>query len=122
VIYRAYLTSHPEFAPLVATMIRCYGKATAALTLPYPCDTAMFPCQQPIPWITRTSALTEAQARKAFDLPQTATIVLLSFGGLGLARLPWQQLARQTDFLYVTTGNTRERNGNLLTLPATQTH
>ena len=122
VIYRAYLATHPEFAPLLDSMTQCYGKATVALTLPYPCDTAMFPRQQPIPWITRTSALTKEQARKAFALPPKATLVLMSFGGLGLERLPWEQLAQQQDYLYVTTSIAREQEGNLLTLPASHTH
>lgn len=122
VIYRAYLEAHPEFAPLIAFMTRCYAKATYALTLPYPCDTAMFPRQQPIPWIARTSLLTKEQARQELALPQAATIVLMSFGGLGLKHLPWHQLARQKDYVYVATGIKREQNGNLLTLPATQTH
>jgi len=121
VIYRAYVSTLPEFTPLIATMTECYGKATDALTLPYPCDTAMFPRQQPIPWITRNSNLTKEQARNTFALPQTASIVLLSFGGLGLERLPWNQLAQQNDYLFVTTGSTRGQTGNLLTLPATQT-
>lgn len=122
VVYRAYLATQPEFAPLIDAMSHYYSKATDALTLPYPCDTTMFPRQQPIPWITRTSSLTRAQARKAFALPRTATIVLLSFGGLGLERLPWNQLAQQREYLFVTTGGARKRNGNLLTLPAAQTH
>jgi len=122
VIYRAYLEAHPEFAPLIEFMTRCYGKPTYALTLPYPCDTAMFPRQQPIPWIARTSLLTKEQARQALALPPQATIVLMSFGGLGLERLPWRQLAQQQDHLFVTTGTRRNQEGNLLTLPATQTH
>ena len=122
VIYRAYVESFPEFAPLIDTMTQYYGKATTALTLPYPCDTAMFPRQQAIPWITRTSDLTKEQARQAFNLPQAATIVLLAFGGLGLDRLPWKQLARQWQYFFVTTGTSHRHESNLLTLPATQTH
>jgi L-arabinokinase len=121
VIYRAYVEAFPEFAPLIGTMTRCYGKATHALTLPYPCDTAMFPRQQAIPWITRRSELTRTQARQAFALPQAATIVLLSFGGLGLDRLPWKQMARQREYFFVMTGSRHRRESNLLTLPATQT-
>lgn len=122
VIYRAYVEPFPEFTPLIDTITQCYGKATYALTLPYPCDTAMFPRQQAIPWITRRSELTKMQARQAFTLPQAATIVLLSFGGLGLDRLPWNQLARQREYFFVMTGTGHRRESNLLTLPATQTH
>ena len=70
VIYRAYVEPFPAFAPLIDIMTRCYGKATHALTLPYPCDTAMFPRQQAIPWITRRSELTKPQTRQAFALPR----------------------------------------------------
>lgn len=120
VIYSAYAKAHPEFTPLIETMNQCYRKATYALTLPYPCNSSMFPRQQTIPWIARRSSLTKQQARQTFALPQTATIVLMSFGGLGLERLPWNELARQQDYFFVTTGIARNRQGNLLTLPASQ--
>lgn len=120
VIYRAYLDEHPEFAPLVASMTDCYGKATLALTLPYPCDSGVFPRQQPIPWITRQSSLSKEQARKKFGLEREATIVLLSFGGLGLERLPWPKLKEQTDFHFVTTGTPGNHDGNITVLPNRQ--
>ena len=120
VIYSAYAQAHPDFTPFVETMTEYYRKATHALTLPYPCDTSMFPRQQSIPWIARTSLLTKQQARQTFALPQMATIVLLSFGGLGLERLPWSTLKRQQEYFFVTTGIARSLEGNLLTLPAGQ--
>ena len=120
VIYRAYVDAWPEFEPLAARMTEYYRRATLALTLPYPCDTSMFVCKQAIPWITRKSLRTKAQARRLFALPANALIVLLSFGGLGLERLPLAKLRGQSEFLFVTTGAGRERNGNLLTLPSTQ--
>ena len=48
--------------------------------------------------------------------------MLLAFGGLGLDRLPWKQLARQQRYFFVTTGTSHRQESNLLTLPATQTH
>ena len=120
VIYRAYIDEHPGFRPLLEKITACYGQATLALTLPYPCDTSMFPRQQAIPWIARESALSKAQARRHFDLPESATIVLLSFGGLGLNRVPRTQLIEQREFFFVTTGDSRHLDGNLLVLPETQ--
>ena len=119
-IYRVYAKAHPEFTPYIKTMTQSYRKASYALTLPYPCNSSMFPRRQPIPWIARRSLLTKEQARHTFALPQTATIVLLSFGGLGLERLPWKTLARQRNYFFVTTGIARNHEGNLLTLPARQ--
>lgn len=119
-IYRAYIDEHPGFRPLIENITAFYGQTTLALTLPYPCDTSMFPRQQAIPWVARESALTKAQARKKFALPESATIVLLSFGGLGLDRLPWAKLNRQREFFFVTTGEGRKLDGNLLVLPDRQ--
>ena len=120
VIYRAYVDEHPGFAPLIDEMSAFYGKASLALTLPYPCDTSMFPRQEEIPWVARRSSLTKEAAREKFELPLTARIVLLSFGGLGLDRLGWETLKSLRDFLFVATGNEKRRDGNLLVLPETQ--
>ena len=120
VIYRAYIDEHPGFRPLVEKITAFYGQTTLALTLPYPCDTSMFPRQQTIPWVARESALTKAQARRKFDLPESATIVLLSFGGLGLERLPLAKLNGQREFFFVTTGESKKLDDNLLVLPDTQ--
>lgn len=120
VIYRAYIDEHPGFRPLLEKITACYSRATLALTLPYPCDASMFPRQQAIPWIARESSLSKAQARRHFDLPDSATIVLLSFGGLGLGRVPLTELVEQREFFFVTTGVNRNLDGNLLVLPDTQ--
>ena len=120
VIYRAYSDEYPGFRPLLEKITACYSQTTLALTLPYPCDASMFPRQQAIPWIARESSLTKAQARRHFDLPESATIVLLSFGGLGLNRAPLAELVKQREFFFVTTGVNRNLDGNLLVLPDTQ--
>jgi UDP:flavonoid glycosyltransferase YjiC (YdhE family) len=62
-IYRTYIKTHPAFIPLIEEMETFYRKATLALTLPYPCAMDVFPRQEPIPWIGRTSSLTKEQAR-----------------------------------------------------------
>ena len=119
-IYRLYLDRYPDFSPLINQMTDFYGKATLALALPYPCEMSMFPTRNDIPWITRISSLTREQARVAFDLPQSATIILLSFGGLGLSSLPWKRLNELRDFFFVTTGPSEVLTGNLLVLAEAQ--
>ncbi|HXV83810.1 MAG TPA: glycosyltransferase family protein [Candidatus Binatia bacterium] len=119
-IYRAYIESHPGFVPLIEEMENFYRHATLALTLPYPCGMDVFPRRKPIPWITRTSVLTKQEARKALHLPQSATLVLLSFGGLGLNRMPWTRLKDFGEFFFVTTGKTTEPVKNVHFLPEAQ--
>jgi hypothetical protein len=119
-IYRAYLERYPAFLPLIEEMESFYRKATLAMTLPYACDLSIFPARKAIPWITRTSSLSQRQARASFALPQSATIVLLTFGGLGLERLPWKTLRRLRDYYFIGTDNTPQRDGNIFVLPEMQ--
>jgi len=119
-IYRGYLNAYPAFLPLIEEMENFYNKASLALTLPYPGDLNVFPIQEEIPWIARVSSLTQAQAKAAFDLPH-CTCILLSFGGLGLQRLPWPELRRMHEYFFIGTGaGDRKLDGNLLILPNAQ--
>ena len=119
-IYRAYLGAYPPFLPLIEEMKSFYHTATVALTLPYPCNLEVFPIRQSIPWIARMSMLNREEAKAKFDLPKSATIVLLSFGGLGLKRLPEKRLKQLGEYYFVATGGSKRRDGNLLTLPDAQ--
>lgn len=120
VIYRAYATEHPGLTAPIGEMTGFYTKATVALTLPYPCDMSMFARREAIPWISRLSPLTRRQAREAFGLPPSGTIVLLSFGGLGFDNLPWQRLNELSEIFFVTTGPVEVALDNLRILPAAQ--
>lgn len=121
-IYGAYLKELPEFGPLIDEMRQWYAKATLALTLPYPCDMNVFPLRDPIPWIARVSGLQKNEARKKFSLPRSATVVMLSFGGLGLQGLPWDELKRMRDYVFVTTADERKVDGNIVILSDAQRH
>lgn len=121
-IYRAYLSDFPSFLPLIEEMERFYRKATLALSLPFSCDLGVFPNRKPIPLIARVSALDKTEARKRWDLPATACIIFLSFGGLGLKRLPWERLFGSERFFFVTTGGPPRRGKNFLVLPEVVPH
>jgi len=120
VIYRAYADEHPGFIPIINDMTGFYNKASLALTLPYPCDMSMFARRVAIPWIARLSSLNRTQARAAFGLPERETIVLLSFGGLGLADFPCHRLDNLPEYFFVTTGPATRSRGNLLVLDDAQ--
>lgn len=120
VIYQAYLREYPDFLPLVEEIEGFYKMTGLALTLPYPCEMNVFPRREPIPWVTRLSALPKDQARAKFKLPANATIILLSFGGLGLERLPWERLRQLGEYFFVATGKADLSGGNLRVLPDEQ--
>ena len=119
-IYQAYIKSHPAFESVVATMQALYRRATLALALPYAGGMDIFPLQEPLSWIARASPLAKEEARRLFNLPQLATVVLLSFGGLGLNRFPWSSLTHYRDFFFVTTGVANQNTDNMLCLPDAQ--
>jgi UDP:flavonoid glycosyltransferase YjiC (YdhE family) len=121
-IYRSYLPAYPEFGPVIDEMSRFYGHATAAFTLPYSFDLDVFPRREAIPWIARRSTLGRQEARKELGLPEAATLILLSFGGLGLKRLPWEKLKALRQFFFIVTADERRLEDNVLVLPDAQRH
>ena len=121
-IYSAYVDERPAFIPLIKEMERCYRQATLGLALPYPCGLDVFPSRQPIPWISRVSSLTKDKARAKLGLPKSGTIVLLSFGGLGLRRLPLERIRKLKEFFFLSTGEREQRFDNVVVLPDLQHH
>jgi len=116
-IYRSYLDDRRSFLPLIREMEGFYRKATLALCLPYCCDLDVFAERVPIPMIVRTSLLSKEEARRRFELPLSAKIVLVSFGGYGLERMPWERLERLGDFFFVSTAAATKKGKNYLILP-----
>jgi L-arabinokinase len=116
-IYRAYLPEFPSFEPLIEEMEGSYRQASLCLSLPLSCDLNVFPRRVPIPLIARISAMNKQQARERFGLPVTAKVILASFGGCGLERLPWEAIKRHGDFFFVTTGALPKREKNFVVLP-----
>jgi L-arabinokinase len=121
-IYQAYVHERPAFSPIIEAMAQAYRNATVALALPYSFDLNLFPRTQPIPWIARQSGLDKISAREQFALPHSATVILLSFGGLGLKRLPWDRLKLMRHFSFVVTAEEKRRDGNVFILPDAQRH
>lgn len=119
-IYRDYGKQCPDLLPLVADMERFYSQATLALTLPYSCELDVFPRREEIPWIARVSPLTKDEARQKFGLPRAAIIVLLSFGGLGVNHLHWEELTKPSEYYFVATGKAIREEGNLRIVPDAQ--
>ena len=121
-IYRAYSEKYPAFLSLVDEMESFYQKASLALSLPYSCEMGVFPAQAPIPWIARTSGLTKEEGRAKFGLPGSAMIVLLSFGGLGLQRLRWDNFKKLREFFFVANDGSARQEANMFVLPNVQPH
>ncbi|MBX3026095.1 hypothetical protein KF840_14400 [bacterium] len=89
-IYADYAADRPAFAPLVAALRRSYARATLLCRLPLHGDLAAFPRIRDVPLVARRATLARDDARARLGLPRDRRLVLVSFGGIGLAldRLP----------------------------------
>ncbi len=119
-IYRAYAGAFPEFRTVADQMAQFYADATVGLALPYSLGLGIFPRKEPIAWIARKSGLDQKTAREQFGLPYTANAVLLSFGGLGLQRLPLEKLKLMRHFVFVVSAGEKRIDDNIFVLPGTQ--
>lgn len=84
-IYADYVAELPAFAPLAAALRQDYGRATMLLRLPLYGDLGAFRHIRDIPLVARRAAVAPATTRRRLGLPPGDRLVLLSFGGLGLA-------------------------------------
>lgn len=84
-IYADYASDHPAFAPLAAALRASYGRATLLCRLPLHGDLSAFPRIRDVPLVARTAVLAGDDVRTRLDLPRDRRLVLLSFGGIGLA-------------------------------------
>jgi hypothetical protein len=104
-IYGAY--RHNGAARLAREIQATYRDATAALRLPMAGGFAgLEHVTRDIPFIARRSSRTRDEVRAAFGLPARAAgkpLVLLSFGGYGIASLDSAALARLKDYTIATT-------------------
>ena len=112
-IYRSYLDRFPEFHALIKQMESNYAQATLALSLPYPCNMEVFPRKQSISWIARRSRLSRNHMRRQLGINDNSTVVLLSFGGLGLERISWSRLKESLGYHFLSTGALAQRVGNI---------
>jgi L-arabinokinase len=62
------------------------------------------------------------RARRRFGVPEQAVVVLLSFGGFGLRRLPWRKITDSREFFFVTTDAHAKSEKNLVVLPEALVH
>jgi L-arabinokinase len=84
-IYADYATDHPGFRPLVTALRDSYARATLLLRLPMHGELDAFPRIRDVPLVARRATLEPAAVRTRLGLPADRRLVLLSFGGLGLA-------------------------------------
>ncbi len=116
-IYAGYLLGEARLKPYITQLRELFAGAdyhiqTEPVCQPLPADMTTRPVSRP----SRTPA---SQTLQKLDLPDQATVILLTMGGI-----PWdytflEQLARQRDFYFIVPGGSQrvELVGNLALLP-----
>ena len=84
-IYADYVRDFPHYTGMVADLRASYARSTLLLRLPMHGDLSAFPRVRDIPLVARVAGLGAAEVRRRLDLPARDRVVLLSFGGLGVA-------------------------------------
>jgi hypothetical protein len=103
-IYEGYpqqVAAAPDLLPAIRS---AYATASVALRLPM-CGgfAAMQPVTRDIPFVARHSRRDPADVRAGLRLPEGRPLVLMSFGGHGLADLDTRPLAAAAGYTFITT-------------------
>jgi hypothetical protein len=102
-IYQPYARVEPDWDWLLEWLRSAYGHATLLLRLPFYGDLSAFPRIEDVPLVARQPSAARAVLRAERGLAPSDQVVLLGFGGIGLARLPVERLAALGDYLFLAT-------------------
>ena len=104
-IYDGYRDWVPGGGRFVEQIRAAYSAADLALRLPMHGGFEMFRNVFDLPFIARRTARDPQDVRRSLDLPADVPLVLLSFGGYGLASIDLDRIASMRDYLVVTTAD-----------------
>jgi hypothetical protein len=99
-IYADYVRDFPAFGHLVDGLRRSYARAALLLRLPLHGDLDAFRHVRDIPFVARRARRARRDVRQRLGLPSDAPVVVLSFGGLGIAVRTTPVVPR--DMIFVT--------------------
>lgn len=93
----------PDFAPIVSWIEACFGQCDRLFRLPFHEPMVAFPQITDVGLTGGIPAHDLAELRQHFGLSApTERTVLLTFGGLGLSRIPYEALAQFPDWQFIT--------------------
>ncbi len=104
-IYEGYRDETPDGCALLERIRDAYASAELALRLPMHGGFDACPRVVDLPFIARRSARDRDEVRAALRLPAGRPLVLLSFGGYGLARIDLDAAAAASDYTFVLTAD-----------------
>jgi hypothetical protein len=114
-IYRAW---EGEFIPIADWIANLFGQCDRLFRLPFHEPMAAFPRVEDVGLTGGTPRYPASELRQSWQLktPQERT-VLLTFGGLGIQQIPYQQLVNFSDWQFFTFDHTAPELPNLFKVP-----
>jgi len=100
-IYAPYVKRRPEYAWLVEKIRQSYAQCDLLLRLPFHGDLSAFPTVEDTPLVVREPELARQALRRQLGLEPDSKVVLLSFGGFDLERIPWERVERMKDYRFI---------------------
>ncbi len=104
-IYEGYRPWIPEGTRLTESIRDAYRTARLGLRLPMHGGFDMFGEVVDLPFIARRTSRQPLEVRRALDLPDDIPVVLLSFGGYGLANVDLNRMSTLRGYCVVTTAD-----------------
>jgi hypothetical protein len=104
-IYEGYRPWMPEGTRLTEKIRDAYQTATLGLRLPMHGGFDMFREVVDLPFIARRTSRQPLEIRRALELPHDMPVVLLSFGGYGLASVDLNRISALRGYCVVTTAD-----------------
>ena len=98
-IYRDY---GPDFDPYADWIAELYGKADKLFRLPFHHGMDVFSSVEDVGLTGSTPAFAANQVRSQLNLDPQRPTVLLTFGGMGIQDIPYQNLAAFPDWQFIT--------------------
>jgi len=101
-IYGEWVAEIPAFAPIVAWVRELYSQADLLLRQPFHEAMPAFPRRLDVGLTGGTPKLSPQAVRERLNIPSHRSVVLLSFGGLGLQAIPYDNVQRFPHLHFVT--------------------
>lgn len=101
-IYKSFAETQPGYMEVIEEMRRSFDKCDLLLRLPFHGDLSAFPNMEDIPLVVRQPELSREQVYERLKLDSDKPLVLLSFGGFNLDRIPWDRIAKLTEYEFVS--------------------
>jgi hypothetical protein len=112
-IYQEWLTELPEFQPIVDWVQELYSQADLLLRQPFCEEMPHFRHKIDVGLTGGTPKFSPPELRKKLGLDPDRSVVLLSFGGLGLQAIPYHNVQRYPQFQFLTFADTAPQFDNL---------